>query len=91
MTAAGSADFQIGGFFEDCRYEPMICVNVSVDEDDLVGISLIDGRGPASCSIAHCGPEILTIGQAVWIKENFAAYSTARMTGRDITDIVPFT
>jgi hypothetical protein len=89
MTAGRPADFQVGNFFEDCRYEPMVCVRVSVDDDELVGVSLIDGRGPASCSISHCGPELLTNGQAVWIKENFAVYATARKAGRDIDDIIP--
>ncbi|PZS36963.1 MAG: hypothetical protein DLM58_00555 [Pseudonocardiales bacterium] len=82
-------NISVGELFEDCRYEPMICTSVSAEDDDLFGISLIDGHGPVACSLKHCGPEPLTVIQAVWIKQNFAEYLAARTSLQEIADIIP--
>ena len=52
-----------GDFYEDCRYHPMLCIAVDEDEDDLDGISLIDGF-IGSCSLTHCGVQSLTFEEA---------------------------
>ena len=54
-----------GDFYEDCAYHPCVCVASSIEDDDLCGISLIDGTQPRSCSLKHCGVRRLTIEQ-VW-------------------------
>jgi hypothetical protein len=54
-----------GDFYEDCRYHPMLCISVGADdEDELVGISLIDGF-IGSCSLAHCGVVPLSFEEAL--------------------------
>lgn len=89
MDTPGPAQFRIGELFEDCRFEPMICISVSIEDDELIGISLIDGRGPVGCSLTHCGPEPITIAQAVWIKQNFTQYVAHRRNGLEISEIIP--
>ena len=59
------ADLRPGDIYEDCAYHPCLCVRV--DDDDVEGISLVDGSYPRSCSIAHCGVRRLTPEEAwVW-------------------------
>ena len=36
-------EFRPGDFYEDCRYHPMVCVEVLDDEDELTGIDLLTG------------------------------------------------
>ena len=61
--------FAVGKFYEDCAYHPVLCTEIS--EDDLSGISLIDGSSPRSCSLKHCAPRPLTFEEAIEIKENW--------------------
>jgi hypothetical protein len=68
--------FAVGAIYEDCAYHPYLCT--SMDEHDLYGISLVDGSGPRACAIFHCGPEPLTVPQAVAIKANLARYVELR-------------
>lgn len=53
----------IGDFYEDCGYQPLLCVRVERYKkscnDDLEGISLIDGH-VRSCSLFSCGVSRLT-------------------------------
>lgn len=53
-----------GGFYEDCAYHPCLTMAVDGDEDDIWGISLVDGSWPRSCSLRMCGVVSLTIEQA---------------------------
>jgi hypothetical protein len=76
--------FTVGCIYEDCAFHPVFCTNVSYEDDELTGISLIDGSAPRSCSMKHCGPELLTAEQAVRIKESFDAYVAFRVGGGDV-------
>ena len=44
---------KLGDIYEDCAYHPVLCLES--DDDDIAGISLLDGSEPRSCSIKHCG------------------------------------
>jgi hypothetical protein len=66
-----------GDFYEDCSYEPMLCVKSDYPDDDLVGISLLSGR-IGSCSPMHCGPVKLTGEEAIHRRLNWRAFATAR-------------
>jgi hypothetical protein len=46
-----------------------------------MGISLIDGSLPRSCSIDHCGPEVVSVDEAVLIRVNFDAFKERRKAG----------
>jgi hypothetical protein len=68
--------FAVGDNYEDCAYHPCLCTGAA--DEELSGISLIDGSSPRSCSVAHCGPEPLTVDQAVLIKAHLAKYVELR-------------
>ena len=57
-------DVACGDFYEDCRYHPMVCVELGVDGDEVTGISLITGE-IGVCSLRKCGVVLLTPGEAV--------------------------
>ncbi len=57
------ADLEPGDFYEDCACHPCLCVRVA--DDEVSGISLVDGSGPRSCSVRHCGVRRLTAGEAI--------------------------
>jgi len=54
-----------GGFYEDCAYHPCLAMGVDAEQDDIWGISLVDGSWPRSCSLNNCGVIPLTVEQ-VW-------------------------
>jgi hypothetical protein len=54
-----------GEFYEDCRYHPMPCVASDYDDDELLGISLVVGGEPGSCSPKHCGVVPMTADEAI--------------------------
>jgi hypothetical protein len=56
-------DIQPGDIFEDCRYHPCLCYDVSDDGNAILGISLVDGS-TWQCSISHCGVRKLTPAEA---------------------------
>lgn len=60
----------VGDFFEDCSFHPVLCLGVDYRSDDLWGISLIDGSYPRSCSFIHCGVRKLSLEEAWSIKMN---------------------
>lgn len=66
-------EFRPGDFYEDCRYHPMVCVEVLDDEDELTGIDLLTGA-LGSCSVAHCGPVKLSPAEAVERRMKWAEY-----------------
>lgn len=53
-----------GDIYEDCAFHPVLCVKVDEEEDEISGISLIDGSWPRSCSLGHCGVRKLTVEEA---------------------------
>lgn len=75
-----------GGIYEDCAYHPVLCTKVDEEERDLEGISLIDGSLPRSCSIDHCGPELLSVRGALLICMNFEVYKQRRIDGLEIEE-----
>ena len=56
-----------GDIYEDCAYHPCLCVSVGEpdDPDGVLGISLVDGSYPHSCSVEHCGVRRLTVDEAL--------------------------
>ena len=72
-----------GDIYEDCAFHPVWCT--WVDEDEIRGISLLDGTEPRSCSLAHCGPIKLTVHEALEIRRDHAAYVIRRMAEPDET------
>jgi hypothetical protein len=67
-----------GEFYEDCRYHPMLCIQPSPSGDDeLVGISLIDGAIGA-CSEAHCGVVRMTADEAIERKVHWDRFARER-------------
>jgi hypothetical protein len=52
-------DLVLGDFYEDCRYHPIVCIEVASDGDELRDISLITGD-VGSCSLNHYGVVRLT-------------------------------
>ena len=56
---------QPGDFYEDSAYHPCVCVECSIEKDEIWGISLIDGSYPRSESLSLSGIRKLDIGQ-VW-------------------------
>jgi hypothetical protein len=57
-----AADLRPGDIYEDCAYHPCLCVRI--EDDDVEGISLVDGSFPRSCSIQHCGVRRLSPAEA---------------------------
>lgn len=53
-----------GDIFESCSFEPVLCLGVDYKNDQIWGISLIDGTYPQFCSLLHCGVRKLTPKQA---------------------------
>lgn len=81
-VVAEDDEFRVGDIYEDCAFHPCLCVEI---EDDgpgagfcLVGISLIDGTWPRSCSTRGCGPVPIPLDQVMGIKKGFARYVERR-------------
>ena len=55
-----------GDFYLDCNYHPCLCI--SKKGDDIQGISLVDGSMPRGCSINNCGPDKISVNQAIKIR-----------------------
>lgn len=83
MRAITAAEITPGVIFEDCGFHPVLCTLGSVEEDELQGISLIDGQ-IRTCSMVHCGPELLSLGQVLAVKNDFAAHVAARTAGEGL-------
>ena len=66
---APAQSFAPGDIYEDCADHPCLCIGIDVDDDNIWGISLIDGSYPRSCSLDHCGVRKLTVEQAWEIKQ----------------------
>ena len=69
-TPENSEHFAPGDLYEDCANHPCLCVGVDTAEDELWGISLIDGSHPRSCSLAQCGIRKLSLEEAWELKRN---------------------
>ena len=58
-------DLRPGDYFEDCAFHPCICMGVDVEDDEITGVSLVDGSYPRACSTGHCGLRKLTFVEAL--------------------------
>lgn len=61
---------EVGDVYEDCAYHPVLCLGVDYKQDNIWGISLIDGSFPRNCSLIHCGIRKITLKEAWQIKLN---------------------
>jgi hypothetical protein len=77
------SEIVVGTIYEDCGYHPVLCTFKDLDEDEMGGISLIDGQ-IRSCSVSNCGPEPLTLEQALAIKSDLASYIQHRVAGGEL-------
>lgn len=68
LAAYETLKIEVGDIFEDCAYHPVLCLGVDYQDDDIWGISLIDGSYPRSCSLLHCGVRKLSLDEAWEIK-----------------------
>lgn len=57
-----------GDIYESCSYQPILCLGIDYKNDNIWGVSLIDGSHPWSCSLLHCGIRKLSPKQAWLIK-----------------------
>ena len=67
MTTA-SDRFQPGDIYEDSAMHPCLCVEADYGDDEIWGISLVDGSYPRSCSLSHSGVRKLTVQEA-WTRK----------------------
>jgi hypothetical protein len=51
--------------YEDCAYHPCLITLLDLENDDIEGISLIDGTSPRSCSLLNCGVVFFTEEEAI--------------------------
>ncbi len=54
--------FRPGSFYLDHGTEP--CVVVSIEDEAILGVSMVDGRLVGGCDLWHCGPVPVTMQQA---------------------------
>jgi hypothetical protein len=73
-------EITVGSIYEDCAYRPILCTFKNDEDDEMGGISLIDGQ-IHSCSVFHCGSEPLSLSQALEIKRDPPAYVAHRVAG----------
>ena len=69
IQAEKDLNIKPGDLYEDCSYHPVLCVGIDYKNDEIWGISLIDGSQPRSCSILHCGIRKLSIDEAWAVKQ----------------------
>lgn len=59
---------EVGSFYEDCAYHPCLCISCDEELDEVLGISLIDGSTPRSCSLSHCGIKKISLEEVLHLK-----------------------
>jgi hypothetical protein len=67
-AAFQTLQIEVGDVFEDCSYHPVLCLGVDYKDDNIWGVSLIDGSFPRNCSLIHCGVRKLSLKEAWHIK-----------------------
>ena len=65
IPADSPTQFQPGDYYEDCVFHPCVCIRVDPEDDELLGISLVDGSFPRGCCFRHCGVRKLTLAEAL--------------------------
>jgi hypothetical protein len=78
-------DIQPGDVFEDCRYHPCFCYDISDDREHVFGVSLVDGS-TWQCNIFGCGVRKLTPAEAWRWKSEGPAMELTSASGRIIVD-----
>ena len=68
LEAYETLGITVGDVFEDCAFHPVLCLGADYKEDQLWGVSLIDGSQPRCCSLIHCGVRKLSLAEAWSIK-----------------------
>ena len=66
--------FVPGDIYEDVFFHPCLCIGVSEKDDEIWGISLIDGSYPRACSLANSAIEKLTVEEAWQIKQKHSTW-----------------
>ena len=56
---------KIGDFYEDAFYHPCLCTYVNYKDDEISGISLVDGSIPRCASMHHGFVRKLTVEEAI--------------------------
>ena len=66
LTPASAERFAPGDLYEDVFYHPCLCVVVNEADDEIWGISLIDGSYPRSTSLSLSAPRKMSVDEA-WV------------------------
>lgn len=67
-TSAAAERFAPGDLYEDVFYHPCLCVVACEADDEIWGISLIDGSYPRSTSLGFSAPRKLSVEEAWELK-----------------------
>jgi len=71
--SAEEIEFKPGDLYEDVFGHPCLCVGVSKADDEIWGISLIDGSHPRACSLQRSDIRRLSVTEAWDIKQAHAS------------------
>ncbi len=71
-----TGDIEPGDIYEVCSFHPVLCT--FDDEDQILGISLIDASMPRACSIGHCAVIKLSINDVIAARDDWPTYLTRR-------------
>jgi hypothetical protein len=81
---------KVGEVYEDCSYHPVMCTesvrHAWFMDHDLAGISLLDGSGPRSCSVRHCGVRLMSPEEVALRIENRGRWLTLEQQWRSTRD-----
>jgi hypothetical protein len=75
------AEIRVGSLYLDCFFHPTLCTYVDAEDDEIGGVSLIDGTTPRACSPQHCGPEPIDLERAMAIKKSGEGWSACPTCG----------
>lgn len=62
-------DISPGDLYEDSALHPCLCVGIDYEDDDIWGVSLIDGSYPRSCSLLNSGVRKISVEEAWSVKK----------------------
>jgi hypothetical protein len=63
--------FSPGDIYEDVFYHPCLALGVSYENDEIWGVSLIDGSHPRSMSLAHNDVRKISLDEAWDLKQRY--------------------
>ena len=70
LLARMTDQFRLGDIYEDVFFHPCLCIGVSEKDDEIWGISLIDGSNPRTCSLNFSAIRRLTVEEAWQVKQS---------------------